>query len=77
MLSNILKHKKEILKAIVVLLPLVGLGGLTYEQNKELQELRTTIVIEQDPIEVHVDQNQHTHPKHTHPELEKIIQEWH
>ena len=76
-------NKAEILKAILVLLPLVGLGGLSYEQQKEIEQLRTTVVVEHEPVEVTVTQDKHSHPHnhaHTHPEILKEIEElqkWH
>ena len=83
----IAKNKKEMLKLIVVLLPLLGLGGLAINQQKELQELRT-VVIHDTPVEVIVERDNHEHNfadkkhshKHTHPELEKLkasINYWH
>ena len=82
-MTFLIKHKKEIIKLILAIAPILGLSGLAYEQNQELQELRTTVVIEQEPVEVNITQpvrlQEHDH-KHTHPEfkqIREIIKEWH
>lgn len=84
MIEFLRKNRAEVLKLIVVLLPMLGLGGLAIEQQKELQELRTTVVVEHEPIEVIVEKNEHTYPvhnhKHTHPEFKQLwdeIERWH
>ena len=72
----ITKHRGEILRLIVIILPMFGLGGLTiHGQQKELDELRTTVVIEQEPVEVNITQpvklSEHDH-KRTHPEFNQV-----
>ncbi len=58
-------------KLVVAIAPILGLSGLAFEQNKEIQRLTTTVVIEQDPIEVHVEQaKQHSHA-HNHKQIDE------
>lgn len=66
-------HWPAIAKIVVAVAPILGLSGLAYDQNQELKQLRTTVVIEQEPIEVKIEQPVTVNDKkHTHPELKQI-----
>lgn len=66
-------HWPAIAKIVVAVAPILGLSGLAYEQSKEIEQLRTTVVIEQEPIEVKIEQPVTVNDKkHAHPELKQI-----
>ena len=74
-MSFIAENRKQILKIIVIILPMLGLGGLAFERDAKVRELQTRVVIEQEPIEVKIEQpvplKEHDH-RHTHPEFKQM-----
>ena len=89
-MNFITKHKTDIVKAIVAIAPPLGVSGLAYDQHKELEQYRTTVVVESEPVEVNITQpvtvrgSSHTHKEfnhsHDHEALDsriKHLEGWH